>query len=167
MADYAPQTIEFADTAPAIAEGSAEVDGTPAEVWAVLIDNERWPEWFGGGVTKVVTTSAERTGVGSTREVHLGKGRPMRFAERFIAWDEGERWAFTVVTGPPTFKSLVERCLIEPISDTRTRVTYRMAFEPRGFLKPFVGLLRGQLDKAIARGMGGLAKEVVKRRIAG
>jgi uncharacterized protein YndB with AHSA1/START domain len=164
MADYVSRTIEFADTAPFHAEGGAEVDGTPAEIWAVLTDNEHWPDWFGGGVSKVVTTSAERTGLGSTREVFLGRGKPIRFAERFIAWDEGERWSFTVTQGPPMLVSLVERCLIEPISDSRSRVTYRMAFEPKGWFKPFAGLMRKQLGGAITKGMRGLAREVPKRR---
>lgn len=166
MATLAPRPIEFADTAPAHAEGTAVVVGTPEEVWAVLVDNERWPEWFGGGVTKVRDTSEVTTGVGATREVILGKGKGLRFHERFIAWDEGRLWAFTAIEAPGALAGLVERCTIEAISPTRTRVTYRMAFEVKAPIKPLVPLLRPAISRAITKGMEGLAREVVARRPA-
>ena len=164
MATLTPQTIEFADTAPAQAEGSAVVVGTPAEVWAVLVDYPRWTEWFGGPVSKVRSTSDPVTGVGSTREVTLGRGKGLRFAERFIAWEPDALWAFTAYEAPGGLEGLVERCTIEPISDTRTRVTYRMAFAPKPVVKPLVPLLRSRISKALTKGMEGLAREVVARR---
>ncbi len=43
MAKLTPQEIQFAETAPFRAEGTALVMGSPTEVWAVLADNESWP----------------------------------------------------------------------------------------------------------------------------
>ena len=164
MATLAPRTIDFADDAPHQAEGSAVVVGTPEEVWHVLADNERWPEWFGGGVTVCRSTSDPAEGVGATREVVLGKGKGLRFHERFIAWDEGRLWSFTGIEAPSVLTGLVERCTIESISPTRTRVTYRMAFATKGWAKPFVPLVRPAVARAITKGMEGLAAEVAKRR---
>lgn len=165
MATLTPRPIEFADAAPVHAEGTAVVDGTPMEVWAVLTDNERWPEWF-AGVTSCRTTSDPSIGLGSTREVLLGKGRPLRFVETFIAWDEGERWAFTATDAPGVLAGLVERCLITPISPTRTRVTYRMAYDPRPALKPFLPVVRPAVSRALTKGMQGLARQVQAHRPA-
>ena len=163
MATIPPQTIEFADTAPVWVEGTAIADATPEQVWQVLVDYPRWPSWFGGGVSAVRATSDPATGIGSTREVLLGKGKPLRFHERFIAWDEGERWAFTAIEAPGVLAGLVERCLIEPISPIRTRVTYRMAFAPKAVLKPLVPVLRPGIRRALGKGMQGLAAEAKAR----
>ncbi len=165
MADLIPQDLAFADTAPVQMEGTAVVDGTPDEVWAVLVDHRSWPRWFGNGVTGCEPTSQPESGVGSTRSVALG--RSARFDERFIAWDEPRLWAFTGTTmTPAAFTSLVERCTIEPLADGQTRVTYRMAIAPKGWLKPVVPLLRRKVTGALAGGMAALGREVVARRAA-
>lgn len=164
MAAYTPQEVGFADTAPVRIEGTAIVEGTPAEAWAVLLDYPSWPRWFGGGVTRCEATSASATGVGSTRVVGLGPGGKVRFLETFVAWDDEEVWAFTVSEGPGLFRSLVERCTLEPLGPDRTRVTYRMAFDPKPAVKPLVPGLRKGIGRALTKGMQGLAAEVVARR---
>lgn len=134
MADYIPRELGFAETAPVIIEASEVVAASRAEVWAVLSDHERWPEWM-GSLRRVRPTSEPASGVGSTREVVLSGG--LTFQERFIAWDEPSVWAFTGLEGPPVARGLVERVTLEEIDAARTRVTYRMAVEPRpgcGFL---------------------------------
>jgi uncharacterized protein YndB with AHSA1/START domain len=47
-----------------------EVAATPDEVWAVLADNERWPEWF-PAAKACRTTSNQAEGVGATRWMHF------------------------------------------------------------------------------------------------
>ena len=119
MARYTPRTIDFADTAPVRFEASEVVTSSPAEVWDVLCDHARWPEWM-GSLKRVTPMSEPASGVGSTREVVLSGG--LAFQEEFIAWDEPERWAFTGVEGPPVAVGLVERVTLEPV-DGGTRVT--------------------------------------------
>lgn len=164
MATYLPQELAFVDRAPVRIEGTAVVEGTAAEAWAVLLDYPSWPRWFGGGVSSCEATSDPATGIGSTRVVGLGPGGRLRFVERFIAWDDEADWAFTAIEGPGVFRSLVERCSLLELSPTRTRVTYRMAFDPKLGLKPLVPGLRRGIGRALTKGMEGLAAEVTARR---
>lgn len=162
MAKLVPQKIEFADTAPVRAEGTALVDGAPAEVWAVLLDYESWPTWF-AGVKRCRATSDPVTGVGSTREVVLVGGS--RIQERFVAWEEDVLWSFTATEMTPApFRSLVERVTIAGAGPGRTRVTYRMAFEPKAALRPVAPLLAKAQGRNLTKAMERLAAEVVERR---
>ena len=163
MGAMPPQTIEFADQAPLRAEGTAVVAATPAELWAVLIDTERWPTWFGSSLKKARVTSAQAMGVGATREVVLQGG--MTVAETFIVWDEERTWAFTGTSvSPPAFKRLVERCSIEPVDDTHTRVTYRMAAELSPLLRPISRVVAATATKTLTAAMVNLGDEAVRRR---
>ena len=138
------------------------LDGSPAEVWAVLVDHERWPRWF-KGVKSCRADSDPAVGVGATRIVTLQGGT--RFNERFIAWEEGSLWAFTATAiRPGLMNGLVERCTIAEVGNGRTRVTYRMAFEPATALRPLVPVLRRVLPGRLEAGMKGLAREVQTRR---
>ena len=63
----------------------------PQDVWDVLCDHERWPEWF-SALDKAEATGG--TGLGSTRTVWVAK-KPIH--EEFIVWDEPRSWGFSVV----------------------------------------------------------------------
>lgn len=146
MATFVPQDLAFAESAPIIIESTEVVAGTRDEVWAVICDHERWPEWF-GSLTSVRSTSSPASGVGSTREVKLSGG--FTFQEEFIAWDEPEVWAFTGIEGPAPFQSLVERVTLVALDPERTQVSYRMAIEPRrGF-----GLLLKAAQRGVAKNL--------------
>jgi uncharacterized protein YndB with AHSA1/START domain len=160
---FVPQGIEFADTAPIIIESTEQVAATRAEVWAVICDHERWPEWF-GSLSAVRSTSTPSTGVGSTREVKLNGG--LTFQEEFIAWDEPERWAFTGIEGPAPFKSLVERITLTEIDPQCTEVTYRMAIEPRRGFGLLVKAARGGVARNLKQALGHLGGAVAVRRSA-
>lgn len=162
MAKLTPQEIEFAETAPFRAEGTALVGGSPTEVWAVLADHESWPTWF-AGVRACRATSEAGTGVGSTREVILVGGS--KFQDRFIAWDEGSLWSFTATEmKPAAFRSLVERVTIVESGPGRTRITYRMAFDPKPAFRPLAPLLVKVLGRNLTKALEHLGREVVERR---
>src|SRR5690606_37301528 len=111
-----PETLDYADRAPVVIERVGVIDGTSAEVWAVLADHPRWPNWF-PAVKAAEATSDPPRGVGSTRRVTIPAG--ITVDERFIAWDEPAPdhgrddppgvWAFTGTGGPPVWERLVER----------------------------------------------------------
>lgn len=162
MGSVPKQTIDFADSAPRYGEGSAVVEATPEQVWAVLIDHANWPSWFGKALKSATPTSDPASGVGSTRTVRLQGGSVVE--EEFIVWDEPRVWAFTgTAISPPAFKKLVERCTIEPVDETHTRITYRMAFEPATLLKPIAPLLVKGVNKALADAMVNLGAEAARR----
>ena len=161
MATLQPQELDFAETAPFIAEAPVVVSGTPAEVWAVLLDYPAWPRWF-KGVKTCEPTSDPATGVGSTRTVTLQAGG--RVDERFIAWEDEQLWAFTGLTAPGLLSALVERVTLRPVDAGRTEVTYRMAARWRG---PFAVLgkgLRGSVEKNLAASLRNIDAEVAARR---
>ena len=83
MATLVPQPIEFADTAPITIERAAEVAGSRAEVWTVLCDHERWPEWFGPSLSSVRPTSDPAGGV--VLEGICGRGESGRRLTRNVA----------------------------------------------------------------------------------
>jgi hypothetical protein len=58
-------------------------------VWAALLDAEAWTEWL--PITKVIWTSPEPFGAGTTRTVEIGD---QKVEETFFAWEEGKRMAF-------------------------------------------------------------------------
>jgi carbon monoxide dehydrogenase subunit G len=157
MGTLEEQELGFAEDAPVTPEATVVINASPAEIWAVLADNETWPEWF-AGLRKVVPTSGGEFGLGSTRRVELGL---MKVDERFIAWDVGRLWAFTgTEMKPKLFTKLVERVVLEPLDEGRTRVTYRMAFELVPPMRLMAPALRSGMARAIAKGMRGLAERV-------
>ncbi len=162
MGTLEPQDLDFAESAPVIAEHVAVVDGTAAEVWAAILDYPGWTGWF-PGVKGCEPTSDPSTGIGSTRRVTLGGG--VVVDERFIAWDEGERWAFTALTGPPGFGKLVERVTLRQLGPRLTEVTYRMAIGPKPTaLTPMFKLLRPVIEKNLRVALRNLNGVVVAAR---
>lgn len=164
MVAYVPQELAFADRAPVRVEGEVVADVEPAAVWDVLVDHRRWVEWWGDPIVRVEPTSQEESGVGSTRVVVLKPN--IAFDERFIAWEPGAVWAFTVVDGPRGIRSVVERCTIHVEGPGRTRVTYRMAIDPKPALRPILPLLRRGLARSLDGAVGRLVEEARRRAAA-
>ncbi|MFN8017425.1 MAG: SRPBCC family protein [Acidimicrobiales bacterium] len=161
MARLEPQELSFADTAPVIAETIGVIDGSAAEVWAVIVDHGSWPRWF-TDVKACEATSDPPAGVGSTRRVTLARGAAVD--ELFIAWDEPELWAFTAVEAPPAFSALVERVTLRQLGPQLTEVTYRMAIRPSKGLGLLVKAAKGTIQKRLKVALRNLNAEVVRRR---
>jgi carbon monoxide dehydrogenase subunit G len=153
MGTMEPKDLDFAETAPVIAERAAVISGTPAQVWAAILDYPGWADWF-PGVKRCRSTSDPATGVGSTRSV--GLGAKVVVDERFIGWEEPTLWAFTALSGPPGFASLVERVRLREVDGARTEVTYRMAIGPRPALVPLFKALRPVIEKNLAKALSNL-----------
>ncbi|NDH83587.1 MAG: SRPBCC family protein [Acidimicrobiia bacterium] len=153
---------DWTDRAPLKIRAVREIRATPQEVWDVLCDHERWPEWF-SALDKAEATGG--TGLGSTRTVWVAK-KPIH--EEFIVWDEPRSWGFSVVEaeGPLGLvtETLNERVDIQVLSDDRVRVTYLMALQP----KPRTGLLfrvlKRQLTKTLRQSLAGLERRLEAQR---
>ena len=150
MSALATQTIDWIDRAPLRVEARAESTASPDKVFAVLADHERWPEWF-PRVTKVEAIG-QRAGVGARRRVVVSPG--MTFDEEFIVWDPGQRWSFTAYDARPAFtRSLVEDCILTPLPNGGTAISYTMYMDPvgvTGFLvKRSIGVMRKNNTQAM------------------
>jgi uncharacterized protein YndB with AHSA1/START domain len=154
MAALVPRTLEWIDEAPLRVEATAESTAPPAEVFAVLADHERWPEWFPSVRRVTVTGAAE--GVGARRRVEIPGAR---VDEEFIAWEPGVRWSFTGLDARPRFtRSLVEDCRLSPLASGGTAITYTMYLDPPPLLRPLVSVAAGRIRANIARALVNLAR---------
>jgi uncharacterized protein YndB with AHSA1/START domain len=156
-----PRDADFIETAAELITTEVTVAGTPEEVWAVLIDNERWPEWF-PAAKSCHTTSDQIGGVGSTRWIHVDL---FKVNQRFVGWDPPHRWAQTNVDANlPGIVSVVEQAIVDPVGDHETRVTYTLGADFAPYMRPIVPVLRWRLGSLLKKGLAGIDGQVVKLR---
>jgi hypothetical protein len=147
------ETLDWIDRAPLRIEARAESTASPDKVFAVLADHERWPEWF--PMVRKIDVIGPAEGVGARRRVHVPG---MAFEEEFIAWDPGARWTFSVYDARPRFtRALVEDCVLTPLPNGGTAITYTMYMDPVGPLGFFVKLIVGRMRKNNTKGLKNLA----------
>jgi len=85
--------------------------------------------------------------------------------ERFVAWDEPTRWAFTILDANlPGIVSVVEQATLEPVGDDRTKVQYVLAADLAPYMRPAAPLLRWRLGKLFEQGLAGIDGQIVKLR---
>ncbi len=88
----APADLDFALRAPHRFTTEALIYTTPEQVFEILAKPEAMNEWI-VGYAGFRWTSPEPHGAGSTREIKLGVAG---FRERFLAWEPGRRFCFTI-----------------------------------------------------------------------
>ena len=141
-----PVGLDFVERARVVAKAEATVAASPAQVWQVLNDTDRWPEWF-EGMKSARVTSPSWDGIGSTRVVKVG---PMGVHEKMLAWEPEVQWGF-YVTELNLLGYIAKRFLevvdIEP-SGSGSKVTYTGAIDPVLWLIPAGGLLKKRLETA-------------------
>ena len=160
MAQLVQQDLAFADTAPWKFDFEAVISAPPTKVWMAWTDNPGWAVWF-KNCKSCVTTSATAEGVGATRTI---KVNGLTAEEVFIAWEPERLWAFTVTAIKPSFaKSMVERVTFTDLGNSRTRINYRIAVEPRGWAKPLRPIVASQGAKAFATSFAQFSEFVAGR----
>src|SRR5215208_8185653 len=138
------------------AEGSTEVDATPAEVMAVVADFDAYPDWV-GNLDQVEVLARDRRGRGSRVAFRLGTPwgeQAYTLAYRYQPRDAGMSW--TYVEG--TLEDLSGAYTLEPAADGATRVTYRLEV---ALGMPLPGLAKRQAARQIVRS----ALADLKRRV--
>ncbi len=159
MAALVPRTIDWIDRAPIRIEARAESAAPPEDVFAVLADHERWPEWFPS--VRKVTVLGPAAGVGARRRVAIPGAT---FDEEFIAWEPGARWCFTAYAARPRLlRSLVEDCRLEALDSGGTAISYTMYLDPPPLLRPVVRAVSGRMRTNNNRALANLAGRAASR----
>ena len=121
------ESLGFADRAPLIHVNEATVAAPRVRVFAAFTEPRDWRLWF-PNVRDASYTSAPPHGVGTIRHAHVGR---THWVEEIIAWDEGTRWAWTVVRASVPFaKAQVESFEFADAGEG-TRVRWTLALDPR------------------------------------
>ncbi len=131
------EDLSFPDRALVRLAFSRLVSAPPERVFDVLADHEAWTRWF-VDFKKASVTSEVREGVGTKRRVWVG---PMVLDERFIAWERGKRFSFTMLqSNLPILSAMVEDWQLTPV-EGGTRVDYKVGFDLPAWVKPLRGVL--------------------------
>ena len=153
MGTVEQKNLDWIERAPVSFSGSATTTASPKAVFAILADHERWPEWF-PVIKKVEVLGPRREGVGTRRLTTIPGGK---IWELIVAWDPGQRWAFTATAvSPGIVRALLEDCRIET-APSGTRVTYTIYPERVSVFRPLMGLMKGPMGKQLDKGMRALA----------
>jgi ribosome-associated toxin RatA of RatAB toxin-antitoxin module len=141
---------------PEHAEGTTEVDASPAEVMAVIADFDAYPDWV-GNLEDVRVLARDRRGRGTRVAFRLRTPvltAAYTLAYRYDPRDEGLSWRY--VEG--TLQDLTGSYTLEPTGDGATIVTYRLDVE---LGMPLPGLVKRQAARQIVRS----ALSDLKRRV--
>ena len=161
MPTLIPRDEGFIDQALIKIAIDVEADATRDEVWAVLTDNERWPEWF--PAAKACRTTSERAeGVGATRWIHFDL---YKVNERYITWDPPHTWAFTVLDANlPGITSVVERYVVEATTEGRTTLRHVLAADLAPYMRPLAPFLRWRNGALFKQGLSRIEAQVARLR---
>lgn len=149
--------LAFLDSAAWRFENVVDLDAPSGEVFGVFADGESWPKWY-EAVQRVVWTSPEPRGVGTTRTVTLSV-TPLKVTvhERFLVWDPGRRFTFRFdAVSLPLFDAGIEDYRLDDLSEGRCRLTYTVCFEPTPVVRllgPITGRLFARMPRSGSQGL--------------
>jgi len=153
-----PVGLDFIDRAAWRFENTVDLEASPEAVFDIFADGESWPRWF-DGIRRVVWTSPEPKGVGTTRTVTL---TTMTVDEHFLAWERGKRFAFRFeASSLPLCTAGVEDYRLEDLGSGRSRFSYGVYLDPT-----FVARLAGPIARAQFRAMFRRAAEGLRTYVA-
>jgi uncharacterized protein YndB with AHSA1/START domain len=98
-----------------------------ARVFDAFVDPDGWPDWF-PNVQARAYTSRPPFGVGTIRVAHVGG---TRWVEEMVAWDDGRRWAWTVLRASVPFAKAQVECFEFADAGAGTRIRWTLALDPR------------------------------------
>lgn len=124
-------------------ETDTEIAADVEQVWAVLVDVPRWPEWT-DSVTRAERGEPGPLVVGATARLNQPKLRPALWRVTELT----DRRAFVWVTESPGVRTTGEHRLL-PLPDGRTRL--ELAIDQSGPLAGLIGRLYGGLLRRYVR----------------
>ena len=152
MRSMTPLALDDFEQQPFRFTATAKLDADPLAVFAELSDMSLWFPLMRRSVWKTAATS----GVGAEREVEVrtfGK-----FRERMLAWDKGERIAFTMIgTTSPLVDAMAEDWRVSR-EDIYTRLDWTVVARPSRIGRTITPALRAILRLMFMRAAGNLQK---------
>lgn len=156
-----PVGLDFIEGALWRFENVVELEASPEAVFDIFADGESWPRWF-DDIKRVVWTSPEPKGVGTTRTVTL---TTMTVDEHFLAWERGRRFAFRFeACSLPLCRAGLEDYRLEDLPGGRTRFTYSVYLEPTLVVRLAGPIARAQFASMFRRAAQGLRTYVAAGR---
>lgn len=127
---------------------SVEIDRPAREVFTVLADFERNPEWQ-QGMRSARWTSDPPVGVGSTYDQEARfLGRDVMTSFEVVDYQPGQ--SITIESRQSTFPIRVTRS-VEPMGSGRTRVTAHISGGPGGVMRIFQPIVKRIAQRSIRR----------------
>ncbi len=155
MKKLAPQGLDFLESPPSAMDFEATMRCSAQELFEVLASAEKLSSWLEDFVGVDWLTEPPR-GAGSRREVRL---KILTVHERFIVWEPGKRFAFTMeAMSLPLVSAMGEDMQIAAIDDDHCKLTWRVAYEPTWFVKPFEALVRWNFGRLFKKSLDRLQK---------
>ena len=143
-----PFGLDYFEHAPVRFENSVDLPLTPSELFEVFEEEASWSAWV-PGITRVEWTSPKPFAPGTTRTVTFVGG--MEVYEEFMDWQQGESLAFCLYgTSQDVWESFGERYRVEDLGGGRARLTWVVAYEPRGAFKTLHPLIRPFMGRTLA-----------------
>ena len=147
------ETIAFIDRAGSVHAAEATLAASRARVFAAFVDPPGWPTWF-PNVQSAAYHTPPPHGVGTIREARVAG---TRWVEEMIAWDDGARWAWTVLRATVPFARAQVECFeFADAPGGGTRVRWTLALDPRLVARLGSPLATGALRRLLARATANL-----------
>lgn len=158
MKPMVPVDLDYFDRAPMRVLVSATVAAPPATVFAAFADPADWTRWW--PMMHRAAWTKGQGGVGSERQVALRLFGT--FEERFIAWEPGARFAFTMIgSTSPAATQMAEDYRLTAV-EAGTRIDWTMAATPsalgraaRPVLTRVLRRMSGKAFQRLGRHLGG------------
>ena len=119
--------VEFVERARSVHVAEATMTAPRACVFDAFVDPDGWPDWF-PNVQRATYTSRPPFGIGTIRVAHVGG---TRWVEEMVAWDDGRRWAWTVLRASVPFAKAQVECFEFADAGAGTRIRWTLALDPR------------------------------------
>jgi Polyketide cyclase / dehydrase and lipid transport len=121
-------------------------------VFGAFVDPEGWTGWF-PNVRRAAYTSPPPFGVGTIRAAHVGG---TRWVEEMIAWDDGRRWAWTVLRASVPLATAQVECFEFADAGSGTRIRWTLALDPRLIARLGAPFATGAIRRLLARAAANL-----------
>ena len=146
------EDVGFVERARAVHVAEATMVAPRSRVFGAFVDPESWPDWF-PNVQRAAYTSPPPFGVGTIRVAHVSG---TRWEEEMVAWDDGQRWAWTVLRASVPFAKAQVECFEFADAGAGTRIRWTFALEPRPVARLGARFMTGAIRRLLARATANL-----------